>query len=119
LSQLAQVTCELGENQVAQRHFEEALGLAFEMQALNPALDVLIGVAQLFEKEGKRERAAELLAFILFQTPGKELKTRVGDLLSKVEEGLSPDVAAKCRERGRAEPLETLVASLVKNRTPA
>lgn len=74
------------------------------IQATQVALDVLVGAANLFNKEGKRKRALELLAFVLHHTAGgQELKDCAESLFAELAAGLPPDTVALCHERAGNE----------------
>ena len=111
LKQLGNVACRMGAFQESKRHFDEALRLAMAIRAFQVALDILIGVADLFLQEGKKERALDLLAYVMHQAAeGQERKDRALVLLPACESGLSPQVVASCHERGKARTLTEIVA---------
>jgi predicted ATPase/DNA-binding SARP family transcriptional activator len=111
LKQLGNVACRMGALEESKRYFDEALRLAMEIQASQVALDVLIGIADLFQKEGKKERALELLACVVHQAAdSQERKDRALALLPACEAGLSPQVVARCHEGAKARTLAEVVA---------
>ena len=90
-----------------------------EIQAIPVVLDILIGLADLFQEEGNKELALELLAFVTHQTKsGQELQERVMALMPKCEAELSPQTAVRRRERGQAKTLEAVVAKLLDDDLP-
>ncbi|MCP4539355.1 MAG: tetratricopeptide repeat protein [Chloroflexi bacterium] len=114
LKQLGNVTCRIGAYQESKQYFDKALRMAMEIRAFQVTLDVLIGVANLFLKVGKKERALELLICVTHQAAdGQERQDRVLALLPECEAELSPQVVASCRERGRAGTLETVVKEIL------
>ena len=109
--QLGNVACRMGAYPEAKTHFAEALSLAMEIRAFSVALDILIGVADLFKQQGQKERALELLAFVICQSAdSQERKNRALALLPVCEAGLSPQVVRKCKERGQNQILAEIVA---------
>ena len=120
LKQLGNVACKMGSYQEARKYLDQALRLAAEIRIFYVILDILIGVANLFQEEGHEERALELVAFITSQTvSGQELKDRARSLLSKLETELPPQTVARCRERGEASTLEVILAEILGNNLPS
>ena len=82
-----------------------------EIRAVQVTLDILIGIANLFLQEGKRERALELLAYVTHQAKsGQERKDRALALIPECEAGLSPQEVARRRKRGQSQTLTEIVA---------
>jgi predicted ATPase/DNA-binding SARP family transcriptional activator len=114
LKQLGHVACRMGAYPEAKEYFAEALNLAMEIRADQVVLDILTGVANLFQKQGKQERTLELLAFVLHQSEGsQERKNRAQALVPQCEAGLSPQVITRCRERGENQILAEIVAAVL------
>ncbi|MBN1993071.1 MAG: tetratricopeptide repeat protein [Anaerolineae bacterium] len=114
LKQLGNVACRMDAYPEAKEYFAEALNLVMEIQADQMALDILIGVANLFQQQGKQESALELLAFVIHQSQGsQERKNRAQALVPKCEAGLSPPVITRCRERGESQILAEIVAAVL------
>lgn len=114
LQQLGDLACKTDALQEARRRYSEALRLAMEIQALPLTLEVITSVAKLYSGEEKSARAVELLTFVLHQTEGgQEIKNHAGELLAKLEAGLQPEVAARCRARGRERKLADVVAEIL------
>ncbi len=114
LTQLGNTACRRGAYPEAKDYFDEALNLAMEIQVFQVALDILMGIATLFQQQGERERALELLAFVIHQSEGsQERKNRAGAIFAQGEAGLCPQAAAKCRERGEKQTLVETVAMVL------
>ena len=85
-----------------------------EIRTFQVTLDILIGVANLFHKEEKTERALELLAYVIHEAAsGQERRDRALALLPECEAELSPQAVAECRERGQSGTLETVVKEIL------
>jgi tetratricopeptide (TPR) repeat protein len=113
LKQLGQVACQMGDYPAAKDYFAEALSLAMDIRTFQVALDILIGVAALFQQQGKRARALELLAFVIHQSASsQERKNHALILLPQCEAGLSPRVVTQCKERGKNQILAEIVATV-------
>ncbi len=114
LKQLGDVAWMRGAYQESKQYFDEALSLAMEIQAFQVALNVLIGVANLFAQTEKKERALELLAFVSCQPAvSRPIKDRALEFFAEYEAGLSPQAAAGCREKGKNRTLAGIVAEVL------
>jgi tetratricopeptide (TPR) repeat protein len=114
LKQLGNITCRMGAYQESKQYFDNALRLAIEIQAFQVTADILICVANLFQRTGKKERALELLTCVTHQAAGgQERQDRVLALLPECEAELSPQAVARCREQGQAKALETVVKEIL------
>ncbi len=106
LKQLGDVARRMEAYREAQRYFGQALGFAMDIQAFQIVLDVLLGAARLFLRQGDQARALELAAYVLQQTEeGQERHNHALALLHDCEAGLAPETAAACRERGQRQTL--------------
>lgn len=110
LKQLGRAACRMEAHQESKKYFDQALELAMEIQATPVVLDILIGVADLFQREEEHGRALELLAFVVHQTESaQELQDRALVLIPKCETEFSPQTVSGLRELGRAKTLEEAV----------
>jgi predicted ATPase/DNA-binding SARP family transcriptional activator len=114
LLQLGAVTRKMGDYGESKKWHAQTLRLALEIQALHLVRYVLVGVAELENQRGERERALELLSFVLHQGVGEqELRDQAHNLRSKLEAALSPQAVAQCQQRGQARTLEAVVAGVL------
>jgi tetratricopeptide (TPR) repeat protein len=119
LKQLGRAACRTGAHQESKRYFEEALELAMEIRAIPVVLDSLIGVADLFQRDGKTGLALELLAFVAHQTgSGRELRDHALALMAKCETELPPSTASADRQRRRVGTLEEAVSLALEQPVP-
>jgi tetratricopeptide (TPR) repeat protein len=110
LMEMGNVTRRMGEYRESSRWYREALTLAWEIQALHMVRYVIVGVAELLDRQGEQERALELLCFVQRQDVEEQLLVdRVNDLVAKLEGTLSPTMVTKCHEHGQAMTLEAVV----------
>ncbi len=106
LKQLGRAAYRMGAHRESKKYFDQALELAMEIRATPVVLDILIGVADLFQREGEHKRALELLAFVVHQTESaQELQDRALALIPKCETEFSPQTVSGLRELGRAKTL--------------
>jgi len=95
-------------------HLGGAFRLDMQIRAQKVALDVLLGIATLFEKEGKRERALELLAFVVSDARGgQEIKDCAESFFTETATGLPPDEVALLHERARKQTLSEVATSVL------
>ncbi|MEW5956556.1 MAG: tetratricopeptide repeat protein [Chloroflexota bacterium] len=114
LNQLGIVACRMGAYPAAKEYFAEALSLATEIQAVQTALDILIGVANLFQQQGQKERALELLSFVIEQSEScQERVNHAMQLVPECKVGLTPPVMARCRAWAKTQTLNGIVAVLL------
>lgn len=114
LNQLGNVACRMCACLEAKAYYAEALSLATEIKATSIALESLIGVANLFRQQGQKERALELLSFVISQSDGyQERKNHAMDLVPQCETGLTPQVIARCRAWGKTQTLNGIAARLL------
>lgn len=80
-------------------------------------LDALVGLAHLLATEGERERAMEILAFVV-QHPGLRqiARDKAQELLSELETELPPKTLATATARGEARELEDVAAEILGER---
>jgi len=110
LKQLGRVACRMGAHRESKEYFDQALELAMDIGAIPVVLDSLIGVADLFQRDGRNGPALELLTFVTHQTEsGRELRDRALALVPDCETELPPRTVARHREWGRARTLEEVV----------
>lgn len=99
----------------ARRLYQEALVITQESFPGNFIQIPLVGIVDLLLKEGDRERAVELSAFVLDQPDlfAFNAKGRASRLLQKLEAELSPEVFAAAVERGKARKFDETVNELL------
>ncbi len=109
--------CGLGKYRESQKYFREALRTAMEIPAVPLVLDVLVGIASRLTKEKKKERAFELISFVLCN-PSSYIHTRntAESLRSELASELPSEVVATIEERGKSRRLEELVVEIVEEK---
>ena len=114
LKQLGNIACRMEAYQESKRYFDQALAFAMEIQAHQVALDILIGVANLFLQEGKKELALELLVCVMRQAgESQECQSHILNLLPACEAGLTPQAVARCHARAKSQTLADIVARVM------
>ncbi len=117
LLHMSAVTRKRGALGESKKWYDQTLKLALDVQALHLLRYALVGVAELWNQQEKRERALELLSFVLQQGIGEqELKNQATRLRSELEAGLSPQVVAQRRQQGQAQTLKEIVANVLDER---
>ncbi len=96
----------------AERHFGEALNLAWTIGALPTALAAVVGLAAL-RRQTEATLAIELLTFVLYH-PASSRRTldRAGRMLSSLESAGDGQSVALAEERGRGQKFHELVRRL-------
>jgi hypothetical protein len=106
----------MGAYSEAKDYFAQALTLAMEIRAVQVALDIFIGIANLFLKQGGKDRALELLAFVIHQSDdSRERKNRAEVLVPECEAGLSAQVVMQCRVWGQKQVLVDVVTTTIRS----
>jgi len=114
LKQFGNVAIKVGAYEESRARFAEALGLAMEIRAQKLALDILLGIAHLFQKEGRRERALELLAFVLHcATGGQELKDCANGFFAELAADIPTDAVARYHEQAEHQTLSEVATSVL------
>ncbi|GAB4211872.1 MAG: hypothetical protein OHK0022_46960 [Roseiflexaceae bacterium] len=113
LNNLGFAAIALHDDAAAARHFDEALRLA-ETVGLTPLLlEVLVGVARLHARAGRREHAAELLGLALHHPAcNSDVRTQADLFYQEFDPLLPPDRHEAALARGQAMRLEDVVAEL-------
>jgi tetratricopeptide (TPR) repeat protein len=116
---LGVIACEKHHHREAEAYFRRALSLAFEAEAIPLALYVLSGFAKLLSEENHKDRAVELLAFVLHHPDTQERTQDAAEsLMFEFESKLAPSVIEKGWERGKSRRLEELVAEFTGTSSP-
>ncbi len=114
LLNLGKASRALGECRVAHEYFFQALRLTRAFQIVPLALNALLGVSALWQKEGEAARAQELVAFVLSQPAvDEEAKEEALRLRAELETALGPQLGATAEERGRGRTLDDWVAEIL------
>ncbi len=111
LINIGEATCSLGEYQESKKHLGKALKMAMEIRLAPLAVEVLIGIASLLTRSGKKENAVELCAFILhYPASRKELQDRAAGLFTELTPQLPPEIVAAAEAQALAWTLEEVLA---------
>ncbi|RMF29683.1 MAG: hypothetical protein D6759_13410 [Chloroflexi bacterium] len=117
LSSLGSVAAALDRHHEAKRYFGQALRIALEVSSFPLALDILVEFSEVLKREGKVERALELLALPL-NHPATEawVREKADALFRELSSQLPPTTVAVLQERGKAKTLEEIAKSLGRDR---
>jgi len=110
LDKLGETANALGQSQGAAAHFQEALGVAMEAKAVPVALNVLVGIADIWIHRDEHLQALQIIAFVL-QHPAtaQQTRDRAERLQAQIESEVNPHERAAARERARTQSLEEVV----------
>ncbi|RMF05467.1 MAG: hypothetical protein D6768_01155 [Chloroflexi bacterium] len=115
LNQLGNVAYHTGDFAQSTQHYHEALRLATDIKATDFVLNILVGLAQIFDQKGQRERALEMLAFVTHHADGGQgVKDRADELLGSLQRELSPEVAATHYRQGKNGTLENMTRAILR-----
>ncbi len=114
LTNLGNASCALGEYQAAWRLFQTALKLALANRVMPKVLDVFTGVAELWLKEEKTQRALEVLALIVnHPASSKENQDRAVRLLSDLIPQLSAEVMSLTEQIEQDKLVEEIIKEII------
>jgi predicted ATPase len=114
LETLGTVALGLGEFDQALFHFREALRIALNIKAVPLILQVLTGFANLLARQGQKERALQLLTFIIndpvIDQEGRHKAERAYQSLAA---DYPTDMLARLQAQGENRSLESVVAEML------
>lgn len=114
LETLGNVAEAMGQYTEAKIYFREALQLAMDIQAIPLALDVLIGMAKLMLREGKKQNVLEILAFVLNHPAiDQEGRRKAEKLLTTIASELAAEIIANAQERGKEKEFRQVVCEIL------
>jgi predicted ATPase/DNA-binding SARP family transcriptional activator/TolA-binding protein len=98
----------------AKRHLAGALKIAYENDALTRVTDVLFRMGDLLQRTGQSAAAVEYLTFVQVH-PATDDRVRKGakEFLVELAAVVPPEILGAAQARGRAHPLEELVANVL------
>ena len=103
-----------GNHVAARLHYREAIALTHEAGALPRLLDAMVGAAALLSQTNQRERAIQLLAFILNQSGyEKSTQERAERLMAELAQQVTPPRLEHARAKGEAARLSAVVHTLL------
>jgi tetratricopeptide (TPR) repeat protein len=104
----------LGDLQTARKYLCLSLQHALKIHRWGHALLVLVVIAGLLAKEGKEERAFELLALVMSHRASWQMgKDKALPLIAELEAKLPPEVVAAAQARGLARDLDATIQELL------
>jgi len=107
LNNLGDTALAVDDDRAALAYFQEALQTALEAEALSAVLYMLVGKATLLTRQGKHERAAELLAFVQHHpASGQDTQERVAKRLASLTNDVHPKAMKRALIRGKSSLLE-------------
>lgn len=110
LTGLGNAACALGEYTTAHQHFQAALIIFQETQALPDLMDTLVGVSRFWLKTGKPAEAVQLLAFVgQHLSTGKETQTRAEEVLTALQGQLVDGAFVNAQTAGRQMTVDVAV----------
>jgi DNA-binding NarL/FixJ family response regulator len=108
---LGQVAVSLGDYAEATSYYGQSLQLYREIGQTWELINTLVGIARLQMKQGRKERAVELLTLSFLHPASSRITSeQIVGLLAELEADLPSDVYADARERGGRLKLETVIA---------
>jgi predicted ATPase/DNA-binding SARP family transcriptional activator len=111
---LGDAACGLRDFSGAKRYYYQALETATAIPDVSLAPLVLVGIASLLAAEGRKDRALELLSFVLhYPASWQWVRDRATSLIAEVGADLPPEVMVADRACGPALELEPTVAELL------
>ncbi len=114
LANLGRITFALGEFQKSGQYFGEALRTASAIQAVPTALLALMGLAQLLDQKGRKEKAWQLLQFIMAHPKlDSEASIQAREVLQSLQAGLPSEVREIARPPWPEEDLEALAREVM------
>lgn len=100
--------------QSSKKYFYEGLKTLMNLRRLLNVLIALFKIAEVFSKENQKERALEVLVFILNHPDGgQHSKNQLKQLITEIESKLSPQVIASVREKAKLKKIEELVTKIL------
>jgi tetratricopeptide (TPR) repeat protein len=113
LNNLGHAYIGLGEDDIAREYLREALKESLTGGDVSLRLEILVGVAWLQERAGRRKLAAELLGLVLGHPALNERTRRYAEpVLAMVRDSLPADELEAALGRGRARDLDATLAEL-------
>jgi len=114
---LGQVACGLGEYEESEKAFHQALKGAMKLEAVFNALNVLLGLATQFSRQGEKGRALELVGTVQNSAGGhKGIQDRAKALLRKLESKLPTKAFSAALKRGKGKTLEDVAEEILGER---
>jgi len=114
---LGQVACGLGEYEESEKAFHQALKGAMKLEAVFNALNVILGLATQFSRQGEKGRALELVGTVQNSAGGhKGIQDRAKALLKEMESELPPKAFAVALKRGKGKTLEDVAEEILGER---
>jgi tetratricopeptide (TPR) repeat protein len=110
LHNLGLALCALDELQDAKLCFQEALEIAARTRAVPRTLEALTGMAETLIKEGKGERALEIVSCVVHHPAlDRELEDLAGQLIAGLESEIPPRTFEIAWKKGKTRGLEYFV----------
>ncbi len=114
LGGLGKARCHLGDFEGAKQNLAEALQLALDIQTRPIALDILMAVAVLWQKEGNAQQSLELLAFIKESSANLDaVREEAAALFADFAGRLSAKVVAEAEAKSRARELDEVAVDVL------
>lgn len=114
LSYLGSSAAALNDPDTARSCFRQALELALEARAVGIALDILPAAGAFLAQQAQLELAIQLLACAEHHPDSEHYAcSEAQQTLQRLAPHLSPAALARAQERGRTEPLESMVAAVL------
>lgn len=114
LYQIGEIANEKKDYDNAKLYFLRALRSAHSIGALELALNCLMGMVQIFNSEGQRERALQLLAFLLyFPDSSEDLQDGAERIAFELQSEMPSDVLETVWEKGKNAALDEIVRDVL------
>lgn len=105
---------EQGNDRAAAEYFSTGLGMMPDFRQISMALDVLAGIAAFEGRRGRRERALDILGFILASvTSPEEREEHLERIIPELEPGPTPDELVAATDARSGVSLENMALELL------
>lgn len=116
LGNLGKIAVQLGDYAAARIYFAEALATSTAIGAVPLTLEILPGVASMYQHQDMPERAVSLLGLALSHPATySEVQAQVEPLLTALHAMLSPEQVDAALEQGRSLDLAHIVSEIINN----
>ncbi len=110
LDKLGETASALGQTRAATAHFLDALGMAMEAKAVPVALNVLVGIADIWTHRHEYRHALEIIAFVLLHpATAQQTRDRAERLQAQIESEVGPHESAAARAGAQTSSLDEVV----------
>jgi tetratricopeptide (TPR) repeat protein len=114
LGNLGKIVTQLRDYAAAFSHFQEALRLSSEIGAVPLTLEILPGIAQIYQLQNRRDYAVQLVALALNHSASySEVKAQAQPLLAQLESELSLECFEAAMQKSRNMELTAVITDIL------